>query len=105
MLPPKVRVKRRSSGSRATGAGRGSDPSARRVRSVELETGSYYGAHWWCVGDEYGSFRCSGYEGQSILCVPALDLLVVRLGQTEAARYPLLTDWRRRVVEAFSAAQ
>ena len=78
---------------------------ARRVRSVEKETGSYYGAHWWCVGDEYGSFRCSGYEGQSILCVPALDLVVARLGKTEAARYPLLTDWRRRVVNAFSAAQ
>ncbi|MEY2470145.1 MAG: hypothetical protein QOF21_2843 [Actinomycetota bacterium] len=76
---------------------------ARRIRSVEEETGSYYGAHWWCVGDEYGSFRCSGYEGQSILCVPALDLVVVRLGKTDAARYPLLTDWRRRVTEAFAS--
>ena len=76
---------------------------ARRIRSFEEESGSYYGAHWWCVGDEYGSFRCSGYEGQSILLVPALDLVVVRLGKTDAERYPLLTEWRRRVVDAFAA--
>jgi len=77
---------------------------ARRIRSFDAETGSYYGAHWWCVGDDYGAFRCSGYEGQFITCVPALDLVVVRLGKTDAARYPLLADWRRRVAEAFAAA-
>lgn len=74
---------------------------ARRIRSRD-ENGSYYGAHWWVVGDEFGSFRANGYEGQSIMIVPALDLIVVRLGKTEAARYPLLTAWRRRVVEAFA---
>ncbi len=77
---------------------------ARRIRSEDPEAGTYYGAHWWCVGDEYGSFRCSGYEGQSILVVPALDLVVVRLGKTDAARYPLLTDWRRRLTAAFAHA-
>jgi hypothetical protein len=55
------------------------------------------------VGDGHGTFRANGYEGQSIMLVPALDLVVVRLGRTEAARAPLLTDWRRRVVGAFSA--
>ncbi|HUQ38562.1 MAG TPA: serine hydrolase [Acidimicrobiales bacterium] len=75
----------------------------RTWRSVDDE-GHGYGAHWWVIGDEHGSFRASGYEGQSIMVVPGLDLVVVRLGKTDAARYPLLTDWRRRVVEAFAAS-
>jgi CubicO group peptidase (beta-lactamase class C family) len=76
---------------------------ARRIRSSDEVEGTHYGAHWWVVGDEFGSFRASGYDGQSILIVPALDLIVVRLGKTDAARYPLLTAWRRRVVEAFAS--
>ena len=39
---------------------------ARRQRSVD-EEGIGYGAHWWVVDDDMGSFRASGYEGQSIL--------------------------------------
>ena len=50
--------------------------------------GTLYGAHWWVVGDEFDSYRASGYEGQSILIVPGLDLVVVRLGKTDATRYP-----------------
>jgi CubicO group peptidase (beta-lactamase class C family) len=76
----------------------------RRVRSSDDVDGTFYGAHWWVVGDEFGSFRASGYEGQSILIVPALDLVVVRLGKTDAAHYPDLAAWRRRVVEAFAAS-
>lgn len=78
---------------------------ARRVRSYDSETSVYYGAHWWCMGDEYGTFRCAGYEGQSIWCVPALDLVVVRLGKTDAIHYPALTNFRRRVTDAFAAAE
>ncbi|MGH9208585.1 MAG: serine hydrolase domain-containing protein, partial [Acidimicrobiales bacterium] len=59
----------------------------RRARSIDPEDGSLFGAHWWVVGDEYGSFRASGYEGQSILVSPGLDLVVVRLGKTPADRY------------------
>ena len=77
---------------------------ARRIRSVDATTEALYGAHWWCLGDEYGTFRCSGYEGQVIWCVPALDLVLVRLGKTEAERGPLLLDWHRRVTNAFAAA-
>jgi hypothetical protein len=62
----------------------------------------YYGAHWWVMGDEFGSFRAAGYEGQSIYVVPALDLIAVRLGKTDASRNPELADWRRRLTEAFS---
>jgi CubicO group peptidase (beta-lactamase class C family) len=65
-----------------------------------------YGAHWWgCEGDTFGSFRASGYEGQSITLCPALDLVVVRLGKTAAAHYPDLSAWRADLVRAFSRAE
>ena len=53
-------------------------------------------------GDTLGTFRASGYEGQSITVCPTNDLVVVRLGRTPAARYPDLTRWRADVVQAFS---
>ncbi len=74
----------------------------RLPRSVDPKDGDLYGAHWWVVGDEFGSFRASGYEGQSILVSPGLDLVVVRLGKTPTERKPLLHRWRRRVIEAFA---
>jgi CubicO group peptidase (beta-lactamase class C family) len=74
----------------------------RRPRSVDPEDGKLFGAHWWVVGDEYGSFRASGYEGQSILISPGLDLVVVRMGKTPTERGPNLEQWRRRVVRAFA---
>jgi CubicO group peptidase (beta-lactamase class C family) len=71
----------------------------RRQRSAD-EEGNGYGAHWWVVGDDMGSFRASGYEGQSILVCPGLDLLVVRLGYSTAEMYPALGRWRAAVVDA-----
>jgi CubicO group peptidase (beta-lactamase class C family) len=74
----------------------------RAILSVDPEDGPY-GAHWWGVaGDTLGTFRASGYEGQSITICPTLDLVVVRLGKTPAAHYPELTQWRRDMVRAFS---
>ena len=56
---------------------------ARTWVSEDPEDASPYGAHWWGVaGDTLGTFRCSGYEGQSITLCPTLDLMVVRLGKT-----------------------
>jgi hypothetical protein len=52
-------------------------------------------------GDTLGTFRASGYEGQSITICPSLDLVIVRLGKTPAARYPDLTRWRADMVAAF----
>jgi len=75
----------------------------RLPHSVDPEDGDLYGAHWWVLGDEFGSFRTSGYEGQSILISPGLDLVVVRLGKTPTERGPFLEQWRRQVVEAFAA--
>jgi CubicO group peptidase (beta-lactamase class C family) len=79
---------------------------ARTWVSVDPEDDSPYGAHWWGVaGDSRGTFRASGYEGQSVTVCPALDLVVVRLGKTPLAREPLLGPWRAAMVEAFAAAR
>jgi CubicO group peptidase (beta-lactamase class C family) len=76
----------------------------RTARSVDPEDGSLYGAHWWVVGDEHGSFRAAGYEGQSILVVPALDLVVVRLGRTAREHDADLVAWRSDIVAGFAHA-
>ncbi len=74
----------------------------RRPRSVDAD-GSQYGAHWWIVGDEHGSFYASGYEGQRIVIVPALDALIVRLGRMDVSHAPDLDAWRARVTAAIAA--
>ncbi len=77
----------------------------RRIRSEDPTDGDLYGAHWWPIGDEYGTFRAAGYEGQSIVICPALDLIVVRLGKTPIERAEHLAAWRTDVVAAFAAAR
>ncbi len=74
---------------------------ARRARSVDPVDGRLYGAQWWVVGDDVGTFWANGYEGQSILVCPGLDLVVVRLGKSTAEQYPALSAWRARMVDAF----
>jgi CubicO group peptidase (beta-lactamase class C family) len=77
----------------------------RRFRSVDEADGRKYGAHWWVTDDDLGTWWASGYDGQSILLCPALDLIVVRLGSSpDPEGGPSLFDWRRRVVEAFRDA-
>lgn len=73
----------------------------RRQRSWDPVEDVGYGAHWWTVGDDLGTFRASGYEGQMILLCPPLDLMVVRFGKTDAGHTPDLFAWRARMVEAF----
>jgi CubicO group peptidase (beta-lactamase class C family) len=70
----------------------------RGLRSVDEEDNGY-GAHWWVVDDDQGSFRASGYEGQAILISPGLDLLAVRLGRSTAEQYPALKEWRAALVD------
>jgi CubicO group peptidase (beta-lactamase class C family) len=76
----------------------------RTMVSDDPEDGPY-GAHWWGVaGDGWGTFRASGYEGQSITICPTHDLVVVRLGKTPAAHYPDLTRWRAAMVAVLDAS-
>lgn len=74
----------------------------RTPRSVDPTDGRIHGAHWWVVDDGFGTFRASGYEGQMIVVVPALDAVLVRLGKTPEAGSDALTTWRTSVVDALA---
>ena len=74
----------------------------RRIRSYDADEDRWYGAHWWSVGDDLGTFWASGYEGQSLMLCPPLDLMVVRLGRSPDDHHnPELTAWRARMVDTF----
>ena len=62
------------------------------------EDGSYYSWQWWVTGDHYGTYWASGYEGQMISVVPALDAVVVRFGHTPEENYLPRMAWRERVL-------
>jgi CubicO group peptidase (beta-lactamase class C family) len=66
------------------------------------EDGSYYSWQWWVTGDQYGTYGASGYEGQRITVVPALDAVIVRLGRTPEQNYPALSAWRDRVLDVLA---
>ncbi len=70
--------------------------------SVDPENGDLYSWHWWVTGDEYGSYWASGYEGQMIVVVPALDAVIVRLGRSPEANGPQRAAWRDRVIAALA---
>ena len=76
-----------------------------RRESGRDEEGSVYGSHFWVVPDGLGTFQCQGYEGQRTTMVPALDLIVVRLGQTELANAPHLNEFMTQVVDSFRGAR
>jgi CubicO group peptidase (beta-lactamase class C family) len=67
--------------------------------------GRGYGGHWWLGQWGPGSFSMNGYAGQYCLCVPDLDLIVVRHGNSvnegENTRQERVADWLRRVVACF----
>lgn len=77
----------------------------RRLRSIDPDNGRGYGWQWWVTGDEHGTFWANGYEGQSIMVSPANDLVVVRIGRTDASHGLDLHEWRGRVVDAFAGAR
>lgn len=52
---------------------------------------TYYSLHWWLDGR--GTYSANGYQGQRLVISPARDAIVVRLGRTDAARYPAIRAW------------
>lgn len=74
----------------------------RRPRSIDPEDGMVHGAHWWAVDDRWGSFRAAGFEGQAIVVVPGLDLVLVRLGKTPEEHKDGLVQWRSDMVAALA---
>jgi CubicO group peptidase (beta-lactamase class C family) len=73
----------------------------RRARSVDPDDGDLYGAHWWSRDNPHGTFWAAGHEGQYIDVCPQLDLVLVRMGRTDAEHSEELKDWRTRVIDAF----
>lgn len=60
-----------------------------------------YGAHWWLgIGGE-GSFSANGYDGQYTVCVPDLDMVLVRHGATPLDKKDALHAWVGEVVTTF----
>lgn len=73
----------------------------RRQRSWDPADQVGYGAHWWTTNDDLGTFRAAGYQGQAIVICPAHDVVIVRMGKTDAAHSSDLAAWRARMVRAF----
>jgi len=68
------------------------------------ETEGRYGAHWWLDLGGPGSFSANGYDGQYTVCVPDLDLVLVRHGATPLELKDELKAWIGDVVDCFRAA-
>ena len=64
-------------------------------------TDGRYGAHWWLEIGGPGSFSANGYDGQFIVIVPDLDLVVVRNGATPLDKKDELRAWMGDLVAAF----
>ncbi len=73
---------------------------ARRPRGVD-DDGNAYGSHWWVDEDGRGTFRASGYEWQRVMCVPATDLVIVRLGKTLEVNYDTPATWMKALIAEF----
>ena len=64
-------------------------------------TDGRYGAQWWLDIGGPGSFSANGYDGQYIVIVPDLDLVVVRNGATPLDHKDALRTWMGEMVAAF----
>ncbi len=65
------------------------------------DTDACYGAHWWLRKDDVGTFYAAGYVGQYLLLVPALDLIIVRNGNTPAERRPHVMALFGEIIDLF----
>lgn len=77
----------------------------------------YYGAHWWTFSADdranarmrgivlpEDAFLANGYEGQKLLVIPSMQLVLVRLGLCYFSDFPLYEELCR-VLEAFPEAR
>lgn len=63
-----------------------------------------YGAHWWLGLAGPDSFSANGYEGQFTVCVPSLDLIMVRHGKSEAGeKGDAVRAWLADMADCFRA--
>ncbi|WP_436793827.1 serine hydrolase domain-containing protein [Actinospongicola halichondriae] len=71
------------------------------TRTGSPQSSGTYGAHFWVIPGSLGLFSCQGAFGQRILISPALDLVVVRLGNTAAEKVGSVVTHCRDLVDAF----
>ena len=69
------------------------------------DNGFDYGAHMWISPDDEGSMLSLGYQGQHIWISPLRNLVLVRLGVTDASIAPNLHAQLLRIVQAFPVRQ
>jgi CubicO group peptidase (beta-lactamase class C family) len=66
------------------------------------DEGWTHGAHWWMLpGRHDGLFFASGYRGQYTMVVPALDLVVVRSGDSEATQREAVLGSLLAIIDCF----
>lgn len=71
------------------------------TRTGSEQSAGTYGAHFWVIPGSLGLFSCQGAFGQRILISPALDLVVVRVGDTAAEKVGNVVTYCRDLVDAF----
>ena len=74
---------------------------ARTPTTLPVDDDLDYGAHWWLGLGGPGSFSCNGYQGQFIVDVPGLDLVLVRHGNSLEERCDRVREWIGEVVDCF----
>ncbi len=71
------------------------------ARTGSPQSEGTYGAHFWVIPGSLGLFSCQGAFGQRIMISPALDLVVVRLGNTAAEKVGSVVEYCRDLVDVF----
>jgi CubicO group peptidase (beta-lactamase class C family) len=75
------------------------------TRSVPPGEERRYGAHWWLWDDAWGTFGAHGYDGQRVLVVQPLDLVVVRLGRTPTDIVANVDALLAEIIDCFASAR
>jgi CubicO group peptidase (beta-lactamase class C family) len=71
------------------------------ARTATPQSDGIYGAHFWIIPGSLGLFYCSGAFGQRILISPKLDLVIVRLGNTEAHKVASVVRYCKDLIDLF----
>ena len=71
------------------------------ARTPTPQSEGLYGAHFWVIPGSLRLFYCSGAFGQRILISPKLDLIVVRLGITEAHNVGSAVRYCKELIDLF----
>jgi len=71
------------------------------ARSVTPPSSGYYGAHWWLALHDPALFTANGFNGQYIVVDPRRDLVLVRLGVSNAEQRVAVVQDLREAVESF----